>query len=130
MKILFTVFGILFSASAQASTVTWTLTDVTFSDDGTASGSFSYDADINVYSDFSVSTTLAPLIPGAPESKETWGTATSCASYFPASSASQLQCLNDTGVFSLSLLFESDLTNAGCSILLQPGAGRFGSKER
>lgn len=130
MKIFFTVFGILFAASAQAATVTWTLSDVTFSGGGTASGSFNYDADTNLYSNFSVSTTATPLNPGDGEPKLTWGTATSCASYFSASSASELQCQNDSTEFSLTLAFASDLTNAGGSILLQPASGRFGSKER
>ena len=131
MKIFLTVFGIMFAASAQAATVTWTLSGVTFSDGATASGSFNYDANNNVYSDFSVSTTAAPSAPGGEEvKKEPWGTATSCASYFSASSASQLQCQDNSTVFSLTLLFLSDLTNAGGSILLQPGTGRLGSMEK
>ena len=130
MKIFFTVFGIMFAASAQAATVTWTLSDVTFSDGGIASGSFNYDADSNMYSDFSINTTAAPRNPLEEEQKESWGTAMSCASYFSASSAGQLQCQDNTGLISLILLFESDLTNAGGSILLQIGNGRIGTLER
>lgn len=54
--------GILGLASvAHAVPVTWTLSNVLFSNDGpsgvTASGSFKYDADTNTFSDISVTTT-------------------------------------------------------------------------
>lgn len=46
---------------AQADPVTWTLSNVVFSNDGptdvTASGSFKYDADTNTFSDINISTT-------------------------------------------------------------------------
>ena len=47
---------------ANAAAVTWTLSGVTFDDGGTASGSFSYDADLNVYSNISVITTPGSVV--------------------------------------------------------------------
>ena len=39
----------------QAAPVVWTMSGVTFDDGGTATGSLTYDADSNVYSDWSIS---------------------------------------------------------------------------
>ena len=44
-----------------ASTVTWNLDNVTFSDDATASGSFNFDADSNTLSDWNISVTSGVL---------------------------------------------------------------------
>jgi hypothetical protein len=52
----------LFSASANATPVVWYLSGVTYDDGGTASGSFTYDADTNTYSAISVSTTAGSSI--------------------------------------------------------------------
>ena len=52
-----TVLGVILLfvvGSAQAAVVTWTLNDVVFEDLGTATGSFDYDADTNVYSDVAI----------------------------------------------------------------------------
>lgn len=47
----------LFSLTAKAFPMVWNLDGVTFNDGGTASGSFTYDADTNMYSDIAISTT-------------------------------------------------------------------------
>jgi len=55
MRALFLGLSIFLSSVAQAVPVSWTLNDVVLSDGGTVSGSFSYDADTNTYSDLNVS---------------------------------------------------------------------------
>ncbi len=45
------------SMEAQAVPMTWFLSGVTFNDGGTAAGSFRYDADTNMYSGITISTT-------------------------------------------------------------------------
>jgi hypothetical protein len=55
----------LISAAVNAASVKWELTDVVFDDGGTASGSFTYDADSNVYSNISIVTTLGSIHGGA-----------------------------------------------------------------
>ena len=65
-KILFTQFALsLFWASASASPTLWTLKGVAFSDGGTASGSFFYDAGLNMYSGVNVTTTTGGVLAGA-----------------------------------------------------------------
>ena len=52
-----TVMGVLLAASpAMAIPISWTLSGVTFAEGGTASGSFVYDADTDVFSAWSIST--------------------------------------------------------------------------
>jgi len=53
----------LFSFSAHATPVVWYLSGVTFNDGGTASGSFTYDADTTTYSAINISTTAGSTIP-------------------------------------------------------------------
>jgi hypothetical protein len=53
------------SSVSSASPVLWTLTGVNFSDGGTASGSFIYDADTNTYSDIDIVTTSGSAQGGA-----------------------------------------------------------------
>lgn len=50
------------SLSAHATPVVWYLSGVTFDDGGTASGSFTYDADTTTYSAISISTTAGSTI--------------------------------------------------------------------
>lgn len=51
------------TGSASAAGLTWTLNDVTFRDGGTATGSFTYDADTNTYSNISILTTVFEVLP-------------------------------------------------------------------
>jgi len=58
---MFTVaflFGVSF---AQATPLTWTLQNVSFEDGGTVTGSFTYDAMTNMYSNIAITTTTTPL---------------------------------------------------------------------
>jgi len=57
MRNLFLLSIFLCSASAYAIPVTWTLENVAFDDGGTASGSYTYDAATNTFSNISVITT-------------------------------------------------------------------------
>ena len=50
---------------AHATPITWRLVDVTYNDGGTASGSFVYDAALNLYSGISISTTAGSAFAGA-----------------------------------------------------------------
>lgn len=56
---------IAITATAHAVPIQWTLSEVTFEDDGTASGSFVYDADTNVYSNVRLTTTTGSMGEGA-----------------------------------------------------------------
>jgi len=51
-----TLVFLLITANTNAAPVTWTLNGVTFDDMGTASGSFVYNVDTNIYSDIAITT--------------------------------------------------------------------------
>ena len=55
----------LLVASASATPLVWTLTGVTFTDGGTASGSFMYDPATNTYSNVNITTTTGSVRTGA-----------------------------------------------------------------
>ncbi len=60
------MFIALFIVSeAQAALVQWELQNVVFDDGGTATGSFSYDSNTNIYSNISITTTLGSARSGA-----------------------------------------------------------------
>ena len=61
---LIVVLALVVFSPAHASPVQWTLQDVTFNDGGTASGSFFYDADTNIYSAINVTTTAGSVLAG------------------------------------------------------------------
>ena len=113
LRILFTLLGLgVFSVSASAIPVRWTLTGVTFSDGGTASGSFIYDADTNTYSNISITTTAGTvLLTGA-----TYGF---IAPVVPPSSLGFLTTQQNggdlTGTRGMAPFFGTALTNAGGS---------------
>ena len=56
------IFLLLFSAMAEAIPVTWTLENVVFEDGGTAYGSYTYDADTNIFTNLSITTTAGSII--------------------------------------------------------------------
>jgi hypothetical protein len=62
-SVLFVLFCVPSIASADG--ITWTLSGVTFSDGGTASGSFVFDALTNTYSSIDITTTAGSLFGGA-----------------------------------------------------------------
>ncbi|NEO46713.1 MAG: hypothetical protein F6K55_22380 [Moorea sp. SIO4A3] len=122
------------SNPASAAPLSWVFQDVTFDDDGILFGSFDYDAEANLYSNFSITvtggnTTLLPSF-----------------SYSPATSflrapldATNLSITSndsivDTGLFitnrrNLFIEFEQPLTNAGGSIGILNPAGIGGDAE-
>jgi hypothetical protein len=55
---LFVLFSIAPIPSAQAATLTWVLQGVVFDDGGTATGSFGYDADTNIFSAINITTSV------------------------------------------------------------------------
>ena len=56
---------LIYSGSIQAAPVTWTVDSLLFDDGGTGSGTFSYDADTNTYSNINISTTAGSAFGGA-----------------------------------------------------------------
>jgi hypothetical protein len=117
--------GFLFySTSASASLLTWTLNNVTFNDGGTSVGSFVYDADTNLFSNFNISVaggdiTLFPPFMYSP--------ATSFLR--PPLDATDLSLTSNDLQRTLFMMFEQPLTNAGGSILVQNPAGLGGDAE-
>lgn len=114
-------FLMLFLAcgAAQAATVQWTLTDIVFSDGGTATGSFRYDADSNTYSNVDVLTSA-----GADSSGFAYDSVLEGDGNFVALLQSPGADL--TGEPILQLVFQTPLTNSGglvslASFLFPPG---------
>jgi hypothetical protein len=108
----------LFSASANATPVVWYLSGVTYEDGGTASGSFTYDADTNTYSAISVSTTAGSIITTA-KSYDVIKSGVGCNTpevFCIINSADVANCAGKTGgTFAHS---GTPLTNAGGTIAL------------
>jgi hypothetical protein len=108
-----------FAGSASAVPVIWTLHEVAFNDGGTASGSFTYDADTNTYSAVNITTTTgseragatyafvctAPCVDGGPPS----ATQVTFVTTSPAS--------DQTGLPLLAIAFFDPLTNAGAKAI-------------
>jgi hypothetical protein len=94
---------------AVAMPVAWTLNNVNFADGGTATGSFSYDADLNAYSAVSITTT-----PGSAFSGWTYGGQ----AIDQPQTASQLiattsNALTQPNSVLFALRFDAPLANAG-----------------
>ena len=64
MRAFFLVAGLFLSSAALAAPIEWTLQNVSFSDGGTAFGSFVYDADTNIYSAVDITTTSGTALSG------------------------------------------------------------------
>ena len=66
-RVLASLFLLFFfgSTTVFAIPMTWTLQDVTFDDGGTASGSYQYDADTDLYSNIDVTTTTTASFDGS-----------------------------------------------------------------
>ena len=101
------VFG---AAVAKADPVTWYLVDANFSGGGSASGSFDYDADTNVYSSVAVTSTSGNTFAGA---EYRYGMLSS--NYLPSATnvnfSPASQPVANEGA--LVMAFVSALTNAG-----------------
>lgn len=98
------------SFSAAAIPITWSLVGVTFTDGGTASGTFVYDADTNTYSNVNITTTAGSVIlTGATLQFVAPGLAPNSSQVLTvASNAADL-----TGARGFALFFTPGLTNAG-----------------
>ncbi len=94
-------------APAKAIPVTWTLQDWTFNDGGSASGSFVYDADTNVFSDMFIATTNGSARTGAIYGSVINGGDTAISAVPFAGFPSLLSSPN------LMVMFAEQLTNAG-----------------
>lgn len=92
---------------ANAVPVTWNLQDWTFNDGGTASGSFVYDADTNVFSDMFIATTNGSERTGAIYGDVISGGNTAFSAVPNAGFPSLVSSSN------LLVMFASALTNAG-----------------
>jgi hypothetical protein len=120
-KLLIRLFVSLIFLSAGvilANPVTWTISGVTFSDGGTVSGSFVYDADAGpggTYSSINITTAGGILIPGTPGTYTVVDHAVGCCSPF-ALTILPSGPINAPFTHVLTLLFKAPLTNAGGSI--------------
>jgi hypothetical protein len=115
------MFAVIPGASnARAAAITWTLQSVAFTDGGTASGSFAYDASSNVYTNINIATTATGGIPATLfQFKSVFGTAPSVGVFLDSGAA------NLTGFHDLTLRFATDLTNAGGTSALLLSNGSF-----
>lgn len=107
------LIAILFAVASPvfAVPVTWTLTGVTFSDGGTAAGSFVYDADTNTFSSINISVTGGSLPAVTYVTTHPLAVA-NFPSFLPTASG------NLTGVRVIVLSVGSALTNAAGTIAL------------
>jgi len=108
MRLLVVSLFVLFSTSVHAIPVEWVLQDIEFDDGGKASGSFTYDADTNSYSNINITTTGGSSFAGA--------TYTTVSTYLGGGAANYLFVTESTngtedGFGHLRLIFGSDLTN-------------------
>jgi hypothetical protein len=115
--ILLLLGGVLCVANANAAPVRWTLSsDVLFTDDGVASGSFEYDADTGLYSSIDIITTPGNLFGGA--------TYLFVDAASPFLSPTQVEAVTSTaadltGTPVLALVFGAPLTDAGGTISIE-----------
>jgi hypothetical protein len=107
----------LLSLTANAVPVVWHLDGVTFSDGGTASGSFTYDADTNSYSAIAITTTAGSARSGASYNALNPGYLGSGAEELVVvNSADGPDFLGDPVFFPL---FNSPLTNSGGTVTIR-----------
>jgi hypothetical protein len=106
----------LATGTAQAIPITWALSGVTFSDGGTASGSFRYDADTDTMLDVMITTTAGTARSGTSYTQPFNGLGVNDdISTFLDSLAADL-----TGATIMQLAYADPLTNAGGTIVIQP----------
>jgi hypothetical protein len=110
--------------SASAGQILWTFDGATFSDGGTASGSFIFDADLNQYSSVEITTISGSALSGA-----TYDVVTTA--LFPDAGEALFGTTTGdlTGTPGLALFYASELSDAGgpISISSSPGFGREGT---
>ena len=115
------ILALIGSCLASGSPISWTLSGVTFNDGGSASGSFLYDANTDMFTNWNVSVTA--------------GSALGAFSYTPADSVVRYKTASYVEIESdrtfpdgfgvnvnrfLSFAFASSLTNAGGDVTILP----------
>jgi hypothetical protein len=110
---------LLLAAVAHATPVNWALHGVTFSDGGTATGSFIYDADTNQFSAISITTTTGSALPGA---TFTYVCTSPCVGLTPSSAnglfLTAFSSSDQTGKPGVALFFSPNLSNAGGNVVV------------
>src|SRR6266851_3394632 len=112
LKLSWTLLGLLMfllPAGANAVPLTYNLSGVTFSDSGTASGSFQYDAVTNAYSNVNIITTNSGSRSGATYNTLSPGLIPDATGALFDTSVAP----NQTGLPGFSMFFSSPLTGAG-----------------
>jgi hypothetical protein len=96
----------------------WTLQGVTFTDGGTASGSFVYDVSTNTYSNINIATTAGSILTGATYQFVNVHTSNASGVGFLTSAA-----LDQTGDSGLALFFSSPLNGSGGTATIRAISG-------
>lgn len=111
-----------FASAAHAALVQWTLTNVTFVDGGTASGTYVFDAETNTFSRISIATTGTEGVPAASFSNTCDGTNCAAPSPLPAQFIffAPADTSDMTGKQVLALDLQSAMTDAGGTIAINP----------
>ncbi len=114
-----------FASAANAALVQWTLTDVTFVDGGTASGSYVFDATTQPFSQINVTATGTEGIPAASFSNTCNGS--NCDAYLSDPAQNMIFVPADTsdltGKQVILLDLQSPMTDAGGTIAIKPPEG-------
>ena len=111
-RYLLVMIGLIFVNTAQALPIKWVLQDVVFNDQSTATGSYFYDADTNMFSNINVSTSTIGSVytVGNPSSGGNSG--------FLALLTTDVGDL--TGVLELTMALASTMANAGGTLAIVP----------
>ena len=111
MRSLISIFALLVSMTTNAAPVIWTIDSLLFDDGGTGSGTFSYDASTNTYSNIDIITTAGIDFGGA---------AYLSVAYFAPNDSDFLAAIvyPAEGAPALELTFAAPLTNAGGTIAI------------
>jgi hypothetical protein len=115
MRLLFTVPLLLVAASLQAAPVTWQIDSLLFDDGGSGHGSFTYDANTNIYSDIYIVTTQGSVLDGAVYEDLNPSGIISGPTYLIMVESIEPDM---TGVPGMQFGFATELTNAGGTISL------------
>lgn len=114
----------VFTAATQAAPIEWTLRDVVFDDDTTATGSVFYDADTNVFSSIAIQTEEGIGF--------NLGWLYGDSSFLPASGPSRLSLESELlfpgvpfGTFTFEMNLADDMTGRGGTIPLLTGFSSF-----
>jgi PEP-CTERM motif len=109
------VASALIASAANAAPVLWNVSNVIFNDGATASGSFTYDADIDIYSGWNIA-----VIGGSTPALPTY-TYTSASGFLGIHSATATDFVSIPVVRYIRFNFASALSNAGGATGLLPG---------